>query len=105
LDLYDVDAVEAAEASIDQFISKRAREKADADRVEAAWVESARRHRARRRERNRQEWLGFYEHMNRLHLGLAAEHADRRSRLLAECEYETDEAPDPDDVGEGGLLE
>jgi hypothetical protein len=99
----DVEAAERVEAELDNFISKRSREREEAHRVEAAWAESARRHRARRRERNRQEWLAFYEHMNRLHLGLAAEHADRRSRLLAECEYETDEAPDPDDVGEGGL--
>jgi hypothetical protein len=92
----DVEAAEAAEASINQFIERRAREKADANRIEEEWAISEHRHRERRREANRQEWLRFYEHMNRLHLGLAAEHADRRSRLLAECGYEPEEAPGPE---------
>jgi hypothetical protein len=105
LDLYDVEAAERVEAELDNFITKRAREKAEANRVEEEWLVSERSVREQHRQSNRMAWIDYFGHMHRLHLGLAAEHADRMSRLLAECEYETDEAPDPDDVGEGGLLE
>jgi hypothetical protein len=91
----NVEAAERVEAELDNFISKRSREREEADRVEAVWVESARRHRARRRERNRQAWIDHHDLMNRLHLGLAAEHADKRSRLMLESGYEPDEAPEP----------
>jgi hypothetical protein len=40
---------EAAEAQIDRFIEKRAREEADADRVEELWAASEARERERRR--------------------------------------------------------
>lgn len=43
LDLFDVEAAEKAEAQIDQFIEKRARDKEEANRIEAAWAESERR--------------------------------------------------------------
>ncbi len=87
----DYEAVEAVEAQLDQFIEKRARESAEQRRVEAEWAISERRHRERRREANRQAWIDFYGHMNRLHLGLAAEHADRRSRLMLEGGHEPDD--------------
>jgi hypothetical protein len=41
----DVEAVEAAESQIDLFISKRAKEKEETNRVEASWAESERRQR------------------------------------------------------------
>jgi hypothetical protein len=47
MDLSDVEALEAAEAQLDQFIEKRAREREEANRVEAAWALSEARHRAR----------------------------------------------------------
>jgi hypothetical protein len=84
MDLFDVQAAEKAEAQIDQFISKRAREKREANAVEAAWTESERRVREKRRQTNRQAWIDHYAHMHRLHLSLAAEHADKRSRVLLE---------------------
>jgi hypothetical protein len=40
LELPGVDAVEAAEAQIDAFISKRAKEREEANRLEAAWAET-----------------------------------------------------------------
>jgi hypothetical protein len=96
LDLHDVDAVEKAEAQIDAFISKRAKEREEANKLEEFWAEQERRHRERQREANRRAWIDHHGVMSRLHTGLAAEHADRRSRLLAECGYEPDEAPDPE---------
>jgi hypothetical protein len=80
----DVDALEKAEAQIDAFIAKRCREREEANVVEAAWAESERRVREKRRQTNRQAWIEHHGHMNLLHLGLAAEHADKRSRLLLE---------------------
>jgi hypothetical protein len=89
LDLFDVEAVEAAEASIDAFIERRARDKREANRVEEAWAESERLHRQRRRERNRELWrtwhLGQAERLERTAAELAADHR-ARAETLAEGE-------------------
>jgi hypothetical protein len=86
LDAYlDVEAVEAAEAQIDQFIEKRAREKADANRIEAEWALSERRHVQRRQERLREEWRSYHleqaECLERTAAELAAEHRARAEAL------------------------
>jgi hypothetical protein len=91
----DVDKIEAASVSIDAFIEHRARQKADANAEEAAWAESERRVRAKRREENRRLWIDYYGRMHHAHLGIAEGHARRRSQLLAEGGYEPDEVPDP----------
>ena len=90
----DVEKTERAEADLDRFINARSRQKNEANTEEELWRASERRVREKRRRENRQEWLDFYERMNRLHLGLAAEHADRRSRLMLEGGYEPDDAPE-----------
>jgi hypothetical protein len=56
----DVTAVEKAEESIDAFIEKRTREKADANKVEDFWREQDRRHQARRRNALRGEWCSHH---------------------------------------------
>ncbi len=84
MDLFDVEAIEVAEAQLDQFIERRAREARDAKLVEVAWAESVRRHQARRREQNRWEWIRFFEHMRDLHQGLADEHRSSARALLEE---------------------
>ena len=89
----DVEATEAVEAQLNAFISKRAEKGGEQRRVEEAWAESVRRHHARRRELNRQRWIEYFGNMHRLHLGIAEEHADRRSRLLAE-DYGPDDPPE-----------
>ena len=91
LERADFDAVERVESELNLFIEKRARDKEEANRLEAAWAESTRRHNAQRREVNRQSWIAYYGHMHRLHLGLAAEHANRGSRLMLEAGYEPGE--------------
>ncbi len=96
MDLFDVEKAERVEAELDAFVLKRSASQEKANKLEEAWAASERRVRAKRREQNRQAWLDFYERMNRLHLGLAAEHADRRSRLLAEGGYEPGESPGPE---------
>ena len=92
-DLFDVGRIEAAEQSIDAFINSRSKAKEKANREEELWRASERRALAKRRQENRQSWLEYYERMNRIHLGLAEEHASRRVRLLAE-EFSPDEGPD-----------
>jgi len=98
LDLFDVDTLEKAEAQIDAFIDKRAKERADANNLEEFWAEQDRRIREKRRPANRRAWIAHHGRMNLLHLGLAAEHADKRSRLMLEGGYEVDETPDPEEV-------
>jgi hypothetical protein len=92
----DVEAVERAEASIDAFINKRHRGREKVNAEEEAWKESTRRVNETRRQVNRQAWIDYFDHMNRLHLSLAAEHADKRARLMAEGGYELEESPGPE---------
>jgi hypothetical protein len=87
----NVAAVEAAEASIDQFIEKRARDKAAANKEEEAWAASERKVRAKRREENRIAWIDYFGRMHHAHLGIAEDHARRRAQLLAERGYEPEE--------------
>ena len=84
----DIADLEKAEQQIDLFIERRAREVRDADAVEDLWAEQERRERARRREANRADWIAYHAHMNAVHSSIAADHADRRSRLLLEAEYD-----------------
>jgi hypothetical protein len=84
---------EAAESQLNAFIERRAKGAEKANAEEELWRASERRVLAKRRRENRQSWLEYYEHMNRLHLGIAEEHASRRVRLLAE-EFSPDEGPD-----------
>ena len=76
--------VDKASAGIDALIEKRSRDKKRVNEEEDRWKASERRHQEKRRRENRQAWLEYYEKMNRLHLGIAEEHASRRSQLLAE---------------------
>jgi hypothetical protein len=82
----DPDQIEKAEASIDQFIAKRARERADADKVDELWAESTRRHKERRREENRQAWREYERHLERVHMDLALEHRAKAEKLLGQDE-------------------
>jgi hypothetical protein len=80
LKVFDVESAEKAEKSIDEFINKRARDKAEANKEEEKWRAAVRRVREKRRRENRRLWIDHHGHMNLLHLGLAAEHARPRSR-------------------------
>jgi hypothetical protein len=92
----DVAAVEKAEASLDAFINKRSKAKEKANAEEELWRASERRVREKRWQANRQAWIDHHGLMHSLHLALAGEHADKRSRLMAECGYESDEATGPE---------
>ena len=66
---------------IDALIGKRARMEEQNRAEEMAWRESVRKHRAAERRRLFWEWIRHHEHMQRLHEGLAAEHAARALEL------------------------
>jgi hypothetical protein len=80
----NVEAVERVEAELDAFINKRSREREEANREEEDWKESTRRVNEKRRRANRCAWVDHHRQINLLHLGLAAEHADKSSRLMLE---------------------
>ena len=63
MDLFDVGARARAESEIDRFISKRSREREEANRIEAAWAESARRHRHETRLANGNAWVAYFDHL------------------------------------------
>ncbi len=48
----DTEAIEIAEAELDRFIERRAREAGDANAIEELWAASVRRHHARQQETN-----------------------------------------------------
>jgi hypothetical protein len=96
VDLFDVEATKRVEAELDQFIGKRARDKAEANKDEEELRAAARRVREKRRRENRRLWIGHHGLMNVLHTGLALEHADKRARLMAEGGYEPDGAHGPE---------
>ncbi len=85
LDAFDVEAAEAAEASIDRFVLSRSRSQEAANREEAAWAESTRRFNERRRERNRQLWCAYHleraETLEKTAAELAAHHRSRAEVL------------------------
>ncbi len=81
MDLFDVEAIEVAEAQIDQFIERRAKEAGEARLIEELWAESVRRHHARRREENRQSWIAFHRGLARAHASISAEHRVKADAL------------------------
>jgi len=62
LDLFDVEAVEAAESSIDQFIERQARQNDEANRIEEQCKASTRRHNEQREQRRRENCSLWYLH-------------------------------------------
>lgn len=92
LDLFDVEAVEAAESSTDQFIERRARQNDEVNRIEAQWKASTRRHNEQREQRRRENCSLWYLHhcyLHAVHQGLANRHRERTEALL-----EPGEAPE-----------
>ena len=63
MDTFDVKAVEKVGVELDRFIEKRAREKADANKVEEIWRASERRHRYKIRLANGHAWVEYFDHL------------------------------------------
>jgi hypothetical protein len=90
---------EKLEAELDRLIERRAKEAARDEERRTVEEEMDKRERARmlsRQRANRDSWLSFHESMHKTHIRIASEHADRRSRLLAEAGCEPDETPGPE---------
>ncbi len=60
MDLFERESIEIAEAELDRFIERRAREAGDAQRVEEEWVASVRRYHDKRRETSREAWRAYH---------------------------------------------
>ena len=73
--------VERAEAELDRFVEKRAREARDAAKLAKLWAESTRRDREKRRRENRAAWYEYEMHMANLHASLSEEHRMKAERL------------------------
>ncbi len=82
MDLFERESIEIAEAELDRFIERRAREAGEAELIEAAWAESVRRHNARLREQNRWEWIRFFDRMARSHARISEDYQCRAEQLL-----------------------
>ncbi len=90
MDLFDVEAIEVAEAQLDQFIERRAREARDASLVEVAWAESVRLYNGRRRETNREAWRAYHlEQAERLEATAAELARNHRARAARCCPVAT----------------
>lgn len=85
LERADYDAVEAAEAQLDEFIRKRSREKSDEQKVAELWAESDRKHREKRRRENRAAWYSYHCDLQAVHQGLADRHRERAESFLEEA--------------------
>jgi hypothetical protein len=97
----DVETVEKSEASIDAFILKRSREREEANRIEEAWAESTRRYRHKVRLANGYAWVDYFDHLALRHERRADEFRDRSREVAAMVEALVDEAPGPEEEGEG----
>jgi hypothetical protein len=82
--LFDPVVVERAESEIDRFIERRANGRELANREEALWKESERKHRERQRRRNLALWYDFFLSMADSHAQLATSYEERALQLLEE---------------------
>jgi hypothetical protein len=77
----------AAEDGINALIERRAGGEAEADeadRVHAAWAESARKYNLAAAAERRREWARFHLDLQRLHSQLAEEHRGKALQLIDE---------------------
>lgn len=72
---------------LDRLISRRASQDPgpDPDELEPGYVESVRRHNAKIRERNRWEWVRFFDRMAESHARLSRDY-ERRAEELCQSE-------------------
>ena len=78
----DEPARDAAD-ELDRLIMRR-RGDNPANAREALWAASQRRHEAAKRERNRWEWIRFFDRMSANHAALAERYKARAEQLLEE---------------------
>jgi hypothetical protein len=84
----DISRAEATEKEIDQFISRRHRDRVATEgerQAEESWKESVRQYEARRKEANRLAWGDYFERLA-ASLRSRAEEYDQRAQTLMEDE-------------------
>ena len=80
----DVMRADSVDADLDRLISQRASQdkRSDPDELEPGYVESVRRHHAKVRERNRWEWVRFFDRMAESHARISEGYRERAQKLL-----------------------
>lgn len=76
----NIGAGETVEKELDAFIERRSRAR-DPEEESEAWKESVRAYHHGRRRENREAWRHHHRLMQRVHEGIAAEHAARAEAL------------------------
>jgi hypothetical protein len=81
-----VDVADTVNAEIDRLISRRASEDTTSDptTLEASYVESVRRHHEKIRQRNRWEWVRFFDRMAESHARIAQDYERRAEELCTD---------------------
>ncbi len=79
------------DAEIDRLISRRASQDRGptADEQQEMWKASVRRHNAKTRERNRWEWVRFFDRMAASHARISEGYRERAERLMDTDERRT----------------
>ncbi len=78
----EAERTEKLEAEIDRIIERRARERNDANHIEALWKSSAGRHNEQRRRENGAAWYAHHVALSDVHRRLAEEHEAEALKLL-----------------------
>ncbi len=81
LSLEELAETERLESELDAFITKRAEQAKDAEKVEELWAKSASEHREKRRQANGWGWLRHYEGLARAHRALALENDGKANHV------------------------
>ncbi len=82
----DVMRADTVDAELDRLISRRAStdHRTSADELEASYVESVRRHHEKIRQRNRWEWVRFFDRMAQSHARIAQDYERRAEELCTD---------------------
>ena len=86
-----MDVADTVNAEIDRLISRRASEDTTPDptTLEPGYLESVRRHHEKIRQRNRWEWVRFFDRMAQSHARIAQDYERRAEELQATDERKT----------------
>ncbi len=82
----DVMRADTVDLELDRLISRRASQdtRPDPDELEASYVESVRRHHEKIRQRNRWEWVRFFDRMAQSHARIAQDYERRAEELCTD---------------------
>jgi len=78
--------VDTVDLELDRLVSRRASEDTTPDptMLEASYVESVRRHHEKIRQRNRWEWVRFFDRMAQSHARIAQDYERRAEELCTD---------------------